>query len=738
MSKTDDTLKHRVLQVLKAGRLASAISMLIDEATALSDADTLSRLRGIENVYGSMRHYFLEGMPDSSREQVIRSLHSDLLQIAILLDSTRQAKDSGKLYYSTSRILSLHPKTFEVLLAEYNKARRDFHLSLLGDTPSEAARNSAEQALRTIFEYVWTLGGNKSRELKQIKDAILSDDSDYALKIQLITALFFALSQVYDSEKLLTLIDIYDITTDDRIAARALTSIMLVLPANHRVVEGDARISGRLEAWKDSILTYSRMREVLMTIVRTADVAIMEQRMKDDILPELKKMKSRIDEIKNDPLHVDQNIVNAEGELNPEWEQVMRDSGLEAKMRELSEMQDEGSDVMMVTFSQLKNFPFFSTMSNWFLPFDMQNSHLAQLRELNSATLESLLVKESPFCDSDKYSFALAFNTMPKQQRDMMVGQLDGAMAQMEEMMRETRQRSSRPDFDAEVNRYVRDLHRFFKYFRNSKDFTNPFERSFPFLSLPVVREMVADTEIVKLVAEYYFKRKLMQDAIPLFEMLSKDSSDDGTVWEKLGYAYQTTGQIEKALKYYTTAEFFKPDSKWLMRRQAYCHKTLGQYAQAAEYYQRLLAQDEDNMNLLLNLAHCLLRSGKHAEALALYYKADYMEGSNASVWRSIAWTEMLSGNLEKGERYVEKALASQAEVQDVLNQGHIQFLRGKYRQALAHYNNAIRLESEKAGDVKVDKFQTRIRENLYELGVKDRSSIDLLLDEFGLNQKNH
>lgn len=46
-------------------------------------------------------------------------------------------------------------------------------------------------------------------------------------------------------------------------------------------------------------------------------------------------------------------------DLNPEWENWIDKSGITDKLREMGELQMEGADVYMSTFSQLKQFPFF-------------------------------------------------------------------------------------------------------------------------------------------------------------------------------------------------------------------------------------------------------------------------------------------------------------------------------------------------------------------------------------------
>jgi len=45
-------------------------------------------------------------------------------------------------------------------------------------------------------------------------------------------------------------------------------------------------------------------------------------------------------------------------EENPEWQEILDKSGISDKLQELSELQLEGADVYMSTFSMLKNFPF--------------------------------------------------------------------------------------------------------------------------------------------------------------------------------------------------------------------------------------------------------------------------------------------------------------------------------------------------------------------------------------------
>ena len=55
-------------------------------------------------------------------------------------------------------------------------------------------------------------------------------------------------------------------------------------------------------------------------------------------------------------------------EENPEWAELLDKSGISDKLKELQEIQEDGGDVMMVTFSKLKTFPFSTTYQTGFCP----------------------------------------------------------------------------------------------------------------------------------------------------------------------------------------------------------------------------------------------------------------------------------------------------------------------------------------------------------------------------------
>ena len=98
---------------------------------------------------------------------------------------------------------------------------------------------------------------------------------------------------------------------------------------------------------------------------------------------------------------------------------------VEASFQKIVSMQKQGSDIYFGGFSQMKRFPFFNEVANWFVSFDFNHPDLSVVAEKfkNSRFLHSVL-SGAPFCNSDKYSFALAFeqvvNRIPAQYMEFM------------------------------------------------------------------------------------------------------------------------------------------------------------------------------------------------------------------------------------------------------------------------------------------------------------------------------
>ena len=82
---------------------------------------------------------------------------------------------------------------------------------------------------------------------------------------------------------------------------------------------------------------------------------------------------------------------------------------MEEKVRKMMDMQKQGSDIYSGGFRQMKQFPFFYDMVNWFTPFYLDHPALRPvIQKLGDTKFLETLMNRSNFCESDRYSLAFA------------------------------------------------------------------------------------------------------------------------------------------------------------------------------------------------------------------------------------------------------------------------------------------------------------------------------------------
>ncbi len=381
-------------------------------------------------------------------------------------------------------------------------------------------------------------------------------------------------------------------------------------------------------------------------------------------------------------------------EENPEWQDLLKKTGIEDKLKELTEIQMDGGDVMMGAFSKLKSYPFFNETANWFLPYTPLHSSLDRSTDI-LPTLSPLIEANYELCESDRFSMALSLSMMPEPQRRMIMSQFESQFAQLKEVMDDKSLKSSAPEFDNEAKRFMRDFYRYCRL-KAGKELSGFLTESFDITALPLLETFTESDEFVTLAAEFYFKRKFYADAEPLFEIMSKRNPSDSSILEKIGYCHYVDKNIPGAISYYEKAEFFNPESQWLIRQLAICHKLNGDFIKGADYYMKALAAEPENYKVIMNLGHCLLESGNVEGALKQYYHADYIRPLLDAPKRALAWAELMKGNLEKSSAYYGKLKQGSPTANDYLNEGHLKFISKDYKGALDDYSEYERLSGKR------------------------------------------
>lgn len=220
---------------------------------------------------------------------------------------------------------------------------------------------------------------------------------------------------------------------------------------------------------------------------------------------------------------------------NPEWQKILDESGLTDKLQEFSDLQMEGADVFHSTFSNLKNYPFFNELSNWFLPFDTQHSSVRGVfsEDRESSSIIASMFETSLICNSDKYSFCFSIMMMPEEYRNMMIGQLGTEGDELKKMQEEELTLNPNQKEESIIKQYIQDLYRFFKLHPRSSNFKDIFNLSLNFHEIEEFNPIVLQPRNLEQVALYYFEKNNFKEASGAYKLLSDKVQPKSEYWQR-------------------------------------------------------------------------------------------------------------------------------------------------------------------------------------------------------------
>lgn len=644
--------------------------------------DLLARTDREAETFKYLVHYFVEGVEDSNRDRMLSEISERLLTLADSAVRTAEAKDSSEYYYSVLRFADFRKEKLSDIIKEYGAVVSELSLVEAGEGDTTSLRKQKESVAERLFNSLLTSFGDTGA-YTELTDYLTSGYADRDIAALSLSALTLGLLYFYDSGKIRVLLDVIENSEDERMTSRALVGLVFALLIHDGRIRRDSSITARLSLWGDSIDIYRRLKQTLRVIAGTRDTERVTSKIKDEVLPELMKLRPQIMEKLSgaDLSEMDMEAMQD----NPEWEDMLHKNGLDKKMQELTEMHSEGADFMMFTFSNLKHFPFFNSASNWFLPFDAGHSAIA-LPDDMKPVIDLMQQSGGVICDSDLYSLALSAARMPEPQRKIISSQLSMQQSQLSEELKSRNLTTSTPAFDTEVLKVVRDLYRFFKLFRKREGFIDPFARPLSFTDMPVIGDLMKEEEVLELIGEFYFRRGFYAEALPLLRMLSEVRNEDASIWEKIGYCFQSLGKNREALDAYTKASLLRAPGPWLIKKLAVVNRLLGNIDEAINCYRQVLDMDPDNFAVIFNLGTLELDAGNPEAALSHFYHANYIRPSAQKVLRAIAWAELVNGNFEKSADYYNKVISMKPSASDYMNAGHARLLLGQYKEAINFY----------------------------------------------------
>lgn len=646
---------------IRQQRLGKAVMLLENYLlTHQQHYNNVERMKNIKADYDLMADYWRRGYQDPERDnlclQLLRradvlctnlQIHHSIRSSTFLHDVYQRARNRRNDWSVSAVQQDLENFVSELALLELEPPHTREEKKL-------ALHQGHQLLTNDLFDYVFTSRCWNARLADAFLDMLLSPTIDSNDQQLVVSAVTLSALHFFDYYKFRLLADVYRQATDEHVRQRALVGWVLALDDGRQDLYPEMRQT--IEQLTADERCRQELCELQQQLVFCKNAESDHEKIQSEIMPEL---------LRNSRYRITRNGIEEKEEdpmadiLHPEASEEAMEK-MEQSFRRMMDMQKHGSDIYFGGFSQMKRFPFFRELGNWFVPFYLDHPAIAEAtRRVRDNKFLLTMLREAPFCNSDKYSFTIAFEQVLQHLPDEMRGMMERGEASLNgEMAGEDRQKP------AYVRRlYLQDLYRFFRLHPQRSEFNNPFDRK-PFLAQDLFRLTPMDGARGS-VAAFFLRRRMTDEACDV------------------------TGMPLLSTWRYVVEQ--KPETEWPVLGYARALFAEKRYDEALEAYDRLLTMAPEKKNYLLNKAVCQLNTGRYQEALALLYQIDYTHPDDDNVGRVLAWALLCNGKYEQAaNRYNQLLSAPEIVADDLLNYGYCLWFSGDIISAVGMFRQYV------------------------------------------------
>ena len=720
----------------------------------------VARYEDVKNDYRLMQDAMMRGLRDDKIDEVYADIMRKVYGAGLDVLIEEKVKKYSSFAYArvSAQQTETHPDAVRTVLEAYVQ-----DMAMMAFEPENTRKAKMEKLtadhhayMKQLFNALLVAPMWNDRRAADFADLLLSPTIDRDDALLLVSAVMLATMNVNDPYKWDMLAEVYVRATDKVLKMRALVGWVLSLPYDPRGPRLFPFVQERIKAMLADKTTLKQMLDMQMQMLFCCNADADNEEIQRNIMPTLIKntnlqmTRLGIVEKEDDPMKDIMDPNAAERDMEE----------MERKYRKMMDMQKQGSDIYFGGFSKMKTFPFFNDLCNWFAPFNAAHPALGAARErLAGSTFLNNLMENGPFCDSDKYSFALAIAQIMDRMPDNVKEMLNS-----DATFGPTVSKDEQEDPAYICRSYLQSLYRFFRLYRSKRDFLNPFildelednDGNALFMSYKLLACPEMEENAVALCG-FLLKRKMMRELMSM--AICYKSSQNPRLVRFLALVPMTDGKWQEAYDLFASVSEDQHTEESL-RGMAHCCMSLKRFGEAVAIYRRLLAMHPDSFSYQLNLAVCLMSSDAFSscgaatflggkvdarpnkvveEGTKLLYKLDYEHPNNANVRRVLAWCMMLQGNFDKAIDIYTRLLSQPDAVSaDRLNAAYAHWLSRDVARAVALLREYCNLcEQEEAEAKEAAKKQGRrcepTKSRNYRL-VEDFTKDADLLSKYGIS----
>ncbi len=698
-----EEILSKAINCLMDRRLSNAIEVLEQLYVQRPSLMGHSEFEAIKTDYQLMVDYMGRGFSDSHRESLYSTLLQRLYRVAADLEISWRCKNVSA-YVNSFRVIDHLNTSHDFVRTVLESFVSD--IAMLSLQPEETREQKSTELydrhqtfMNRLFSALWTSCQWTDDDCKFYTELLLSPTVMSTDQQLIVSAISLGAMNQFDINKFKTLVNVYQKATDEHVRQRALVGwVLAVFEGMDIFPEQDTLIR---ELCENPTIT----RELLTLQIQffySKDAEKDNDKIQRDIMPDI----MRNSNLTIGRLGIMEKEEDAIESILHQDADEKRMEQMEEKVRKMMDMQKQGSDIYFGGFSQMKRFPFFNDMVNWFTPFYLNHPALRPvISKLGDTKFLNTLMERSNFCESDRYSFAFALeqiiNQLPSDIKEVIGSDaMLGPLAESDDM----------EDAISIRRTYLQDLYRFFRLYHTANDFINPFEDNGK-------GDFVADTffftyksfmgtglDDVKLrLASHLYKHQQMTE---LAELLTTFQSADPRYAILMGYTNIHMGKAEFAYQFFDYALKAEPDNQWALIGKARAALDAEDYKTAEEVYTELLKLEPGHKNYTMNRCVALLKLGRTSEVREELFRLDYQYPEDMNVKRVLAWAMLSDNSLDKASLLYDTLLTSTPAHEDYLNAGYCQWAMGNVQRAVELFREWM-VKSGKSTEQLLEEFRS-------------------------------
>lgn len=689
----NETLSQ-IIDLIEQRRLGRAVNalenFLLSHPSLKRDMESLMAL---QNDFNLMTDYWQRGFNDPEREQV----YSQLLKRLYVLATNIMTRDK----MANSRFLtSVHNRPRHIrkdwTMSNVRHQLEDFvsdvaMLELETDDNRQERRKQVYQdhqlLMHDLFDYILTSRLWKESLGEAFTDILISPTIDTNDQQLIVSAITLSALNAFGFNKFSVLMNVFMKTTDPAIRQRALVGWVLCIDESK--VSLYPEMAEMINKACEDETCRNELTELQMQLFYCMEAEQDQKKIHDEIIPDILKG-SNIKVTRHGLEEVDDDTL--EDILHPDTSERNMER-MEESMKQMATMQKEGSDIYFGGFAQMKRMPFYNELSNWFVPFFPQHPAISNIWEnTKGKKFLQIITQIGAFCDSDKYSFVLAFEQVLKQFPTKMLKMIEngeasplplGGMIELEEQRQ--------PAFIRRM--YLQNLYRFFRLYPMRSEFASPFDdrEKYLFFANPLFGKNKLQENMTE-VAAFLMKHRKNDEALSVLSNcdLAANTFDYNMLMGNLLMRMPLDTELS-ATEYFRHALDLRPDSEKALSGYARAQFRYHHYETALTSYEKLMKLKPEHTGFMLNAAICMTNLQKNEEALKLLFKLDYEQPDNHKVKRVLAWVLTMSKRYEQaGKAYQQLLSQEKPEPVDMLNYGYCLWFQGDIMEAIVHFKQFL------------------------------------------------